>query len=249
MATCAVLFVRGPSGAGVKTRLSSHLSAGERAALYAAFVVDSAGVLADSQAERKVIAYAPASAEAEVRSLVAEIRSPGAEIRSLGAEIRSLGDSAKGSLLYVPQPEGDLGHRLAHLMAWSREQGASRTVLMGSDSPSLPPSHIDMALDMLRERDLVIGPSTDGGYYLIGQSTANPAVFSGIDWSTGDVLEQTMAAAADSSVALLPVWYDVDTAPEAAFLRAHLEALHRAGEPRAASSLEVLRGLQLPPPS
>ncbi len=228
MATCAILFVRGPSGGGVKTRLSSHLSGSERAALYAAFVADSAATLAASQAERKVIAYAPASAEAEIRSLV---------------------EDAKGSLLYVPQPEGDLGHRLAHLMAWSRDQGASRTVLIGSDSPSLPPSHIDMALELLRERDLVIGPSTDGGYYLIGQSTADPAVFSGIDWSTGDVLEQTLAAAADSSLALVPPWYDVDTAPDAAFLRAHLEALHRAGELRAASSLEVLRRLPLPPPS
>ena len=228
METCAVLFVKSPAAGSAKTRLRSHLSDGQRAALYAAFIVDSAESLLASAAELKVIAYAPATAEVEIRRLLPD---------------------ESGEVQFVPQPEADLGDRMASLIEWSFEKGARRTVLLGSDSPSLPSSFIDRGLELLQENDLVLGPSTDGGYYLVGQSRTDSAVFAGIDWSTGRVLEQTLAAAGSSKLGLLPPWYDVDTPPEAAFLRVHLEAMRRAGSSGGDHSLRVLRGLDLPPPS
>ncbi|HIC69631.1 MAG TPA: glycosyltransferase [Candidatus Latescibacteria bacterium] len=231
LGTCAVLFVKSPACGSVKTRLRSHLSDDERVALYTAFLVDSAETLAASAAELKVIAYSPDTAATEIRGLV--------------------GERAAG-IRFVPQPLTDLGGRMAGMVEWSFQQGARRTVLVGSDSPSLPAAYIDRGLELLRERDLVLGPSTDGGYYLIGQSRGRGeerAVFTGIDWSTGRVFEQTLAAAASSSLGLLPPWYDVDTPSDAAFLKVHLEAMRRVGGRDGANSLRILRTLDLPPPS
>ena len=230
MDTCAVLFVKSPASGAVKTRLRSHLSDDERIELYTAFLIDCAASLVASAAALKVIAYSPDTAAPEIRELVGE---------------------RAGEIRFVPQPRADLGARMAGLVEWRFEQGAEKTILLGSDSPSLPAAYIDRGLELLRERDLVIGPSTDGGYYLIGLSRRREAtrVFDGIDWSTGRVLEQTLAAAATSSLSLLPPWYDVDTPADAAFLKVHLEALHRVGSTEGVNSLRVLRTLDLPPPS
>ena len=97
------------------------------------------------------------------------------------------------------------------LLHWSMGRGARRTVIIGSDSPSLPPAYIDQALELLKEHEVVLGPSTDGGYYLVGQSSPNGAIFVDIDWSTGRVLEQTLDKVGTRSLGLLPPWYDVDT--------------------------------------
>ena len=135
------------------------------------------------------------------------------------------------------------------LFAASFDEGATETVLVGTDSPSMPVHLIDEALQRLQTHDIVIGPSTDGGYYLLGLSAPVPELFHGIDWGSGNVLTQTLVAAAAHSVSLLPVWYDVDLPEEAAFLRAHLHALRQAGEEVGQHSLAALEGLTLPPPS
>ena len=227
MSRCCILMVKNPQPDVVKTRLMTHCSAEEAAALYRAFVLDSAAVLAASAAELKVIAYTPADAGPELRQWLA----------------------ATGDFAWVPQPDGDLGQRLDQLMRWSFDHGAGRTAIIGSDTPSLPPAYIDQALDLMEEREVVIGPSTDGGYYLIGQQTGERPVFAGVDWSSGRVLEQTLSKLGGCSLGLLPSWYDVDTAPEAGFLKVHLTALHRAGQPQGRHSLRVLRKMKLPPPS
>ena len=125
----------------------------------------------------------------------------------------------------------------------------------GRTAPSLTPWSIDESLRRLRSADVVIGPSVDGGYYLIGLRaealpSAAPAVFQGIEWGTGRVLEQTLAALPGGlRLSLMPPWYDVDVPEEAAFLRVHLEALARSGDDTTAShSRAALRGLDLPPP-
>lgn len=227
MSGCCILMVKKPQREQVKTRLTPHCSAEEAVELYRAFVLDSVAVLAESRAELKVIACTPADAEPELRQWLA-----------------GMGDFA-----WLPQPEGGLGQRLDQLMGWSFDRGARRTAIIGSDTPSLPSAYIDMALDIMEEREVVIGPSTDGGYYLIGQRAGQRRVFANIDWSTGRVLEQTLSRLGGRSLGLLPPWYDVDTAPEAGFLKIHLMALHRAGQPRGSHSLKLLREMKLPPPS
>ena len=70
-----------------------------------------------------------------------------------------------------------------------------------------------------------------------------------IAWSTGDVLDQTLAAIGEQSLGLLPVWYDVDTPREAAFLRVHLRAQQLAGTAVGRYSLPALEQMVLPSPS
>ena len=226
MSTCAVLFAKQPAPGAVKTRLQSHLSAAEAARLYEAMLLDCATALQETQAAAKVVAFTPAHAEEALRALLAPI----------------------GTFEYVPQIEADLGQRLEGLMQWAFARGAERVVLVGSDSPSLPAAYIDEGLVLLRDKEVVLGPSTDGGYYLVGQKKGASRIFENVAWSTGMVLEQTLARLGTQTLGLLPPWYDVDTPAEAGFLKVHLEALARAGNPQGQHSLAVLCDLALPRP-
>ena len=226
MSTCAVLFAKKPAPGAVKTRLQSHLGPSEAARLYEALLLDCATALHATQAAAKVVAFTPAYAEGALRTLLTPI----------------------GAFEYVPQPEGDLGQRMEGLMQWAFARGAERVVLVGSDSPSLPVEYIDEGLALLREKEVVLGPSTDGGYYLVGRRKGESRIFQDVTWSTGMVLEQTLARLGTQTLGLLPLWYDVDTPADAAFLKVHLEALARAGSTQGKHSLAVLRDLKLPRP-
>lgn len=226
-----MLFARNPEPGRAKTRLQPHLSAAATAALYAAFVGDSADILRSTSARRKVVACATADGVAPLRRL--------------------LGDSG---LDYLVQPSGDLGERMEGVLRRVFGDGAARAVLIGSDSPSLPPRLIDEGLERLVAQDAVVGPAMDGGYYLVGLrrealGEAAPALFRGIGWGDGDVLSRTVAALpAHLRLGLLPPWYDVDRPSQAAFLRAHLEALARGGDGTVGRrSRLALRDLDLPP--
>ncbi|MHC4838137.1 MAG: TIGR04282 family arsenosugar biosynthesis glycosyltransferase [Planctomycetota bacterium] len=121
------------------------------------------------------------------------------------------------------QAGGHLGARMAHALAVSLTD-ASRVVIIGTDSPTLPPSLVDAAFDALRENACVVGPAFDGGYYLIGARGGVPPVFCDIAWGTGTVLGDTLAGLRAASVRyqILPFWYDVDRPDDLALLRAHL---------------------------
>jgi len=84
----------------------------------------------------------------------------------------------------------DLGEKMANAFQARFAEGYERVVIIGSDSPSLPVAYIEQALSS--EKDLTIGPSTDGGYYLIGMRGFYPFLFDDIPWSTPDVLNLTM---------------------------------------------------------
>lgn len=129
----------------------------------------------------------------------------------------------------LAQPPGDLGERLAAVCAASFAAGYSRVVLLASDSPDLPTTHVDAAFAALALGDVALGPCEDGGYYLIGlRRPTGPAagdayhVFRRIDWSTPAVTQQTLARAEEAGlrVRLLPAWYDVDDRPSLARLAA-----------------------------
>ena len=224
MSTCAVLFAKKPAPGAVKTRLQNHLSASDAARLYEALLLDCATVLHATQAAAKVVAFTPAHAEGPLRALLAPV----------------------GTFEYVPQLEADLGQRMEGLMQWAFARGAERVVLVGSDSPSLPAAYIDEGLALLREKEVVLGPSMDGGYYLVGRRNGASRIFQDVAWSTGMVLEQTLARLGQQTLGLLPPWYDVDTPADVGFLKVHLEALARGGNPQGQHSLAVLRDLALP---
>jgi len=96
--------------------------------------------------------------------------------------------------LYMPQKGENLGERMKNGFVEAFSMHFKRVVLIGSDIPELPIEYIQEAFQSLKEKDVVIGPSIDGGYYLIGfkEKTFSPQVFEGIPWSTNRVFEETM---------------------------------------------------------
>ena len=111
-----------------------------------------------------------------------------------------------------PQAEGDLGVRLSAAFRSLRDGGANTTIAIGSDSPTLDPARIVEAIAALDAHDVVIGPTEDGGYYLIGVRGDRDGIFEEIPWSTGEVLGVTLERARARGLVThrLAPWYDVD---------------------------------------
>lgn len=107
----------------------------------------------------------------------------------------------------------DLGERMANAFARSFELGMEKVVLIGTDCPMLESRHLLRAFELLTNSDLVLGPATDGGYYLIGMKHRADYLFEGIPWSTAAVLMQTIAVAKVRGLhfTLLDELSDIDT--------------------------------------
>jgi rSAM/selenodomain-associated transferase 1 len=107
----------------------------------------------------------------------------------------------------------DLGERMANAIARSFESGMEKVVLIGTDCPTLQSQHLNEAFEALSNSDLVLGPATDGGYYLIGMKRKADYLFEGISWSTAEVLSQTLAVATAHGLhfTLLDELSDIDT--------------------------------------
>jgi hypothetical protein len=193
-----VVMAKEPRAGRVKTRLCPPLSPAAAADLHEAFVRDTLARLAGLD-----------------RPLILEALGPPAQTPRLAALARSFG------VVLRAQSGVDLGSRMA--AALGRGLAEARTVvLLGSDSPDLPPARVVRAFELLRGADLCVGPAEDGGYYLIGCRTVVPAVFdAAIPWGTARVLEATLqrAAAAGLRCELLDPWYDVDDADDLERLR------------------------------
>ncbi|MDA1229640.1 MAG: TIGR04282 family arsenosugar biosynthesis glycosyltransferase, partial [Planctomycetota bacterium] len=101
---------------------------------------------------------------------------------------------------YTPQSEGSLGERMNSAMTAAFSEDAKRVVVIGTDCPGLGASHLGRAFDQLTRADAVIGPATDGGYYLLGMRRHLPTLFDDIAWGTGTVLQQTLERAAEARV-------------------------------------------------
>ncbi|MEW6202006.1 MAG: TIGR04282 family arsenosugar biosynthesis glycosyltransferase [bacterium] len=113
----------------------------------------------------------------------------------------------------MPQSGVDLGSRMNHSLNRAFKDGFLSVCITGSDLPDLPMEYIHTAFESLTTHDLVVGPSTDGGYYLIGLRAPAPTLFEDIQWGAPSVLECTIEKAekAKLSYSLLPQWQDVDT--------------------------------------
>ena len=124
---------------------------------------------------------------------------------------RTRGWVGEGWLLR-PQHGATLGERLARATGEAFASGAQHVVAIGTDSPWLNAHDIEEAFAALERADVVVGPTEDGGYYLIGLSRSIPALFEGIAWSSPSVYAQTLAQARtlDLRVHTLRLGYDVD---------------------------------------
>ena len=203
--TTLIVFVKNPIPGSVKTRLQTRYAPDQVAALYTAFVRDVLARAESIDVDQRVIAFDPPDAEFEVRALFG---------------------GGKAQWQYVPQVQDDLGVRMREALVQQLDAGASAAVLIGTDIPSLPAHHITQAYDLLRTKDVVLGPSTDGGYYLIGVSKPIPEIFEDVEWSTPGVLTQTIdrVQQAGHTLGLVPPYFDVDTPEELDFLLTHARA-------------------------
>jgi rSAM/selenodomain-associated transferase 1 len=124
----------------------------------------------------------------------------------------------------IDQEEGHLGIRMARVLVPFAQQGA---LLIGTDTPSLHASALRQAVALVRRNRVVLGPSLDGGYYLVGIRGEVPDMFRDIRWGGRRVLEQTLARLARLSIrpVLAPTWYDVDRWSDLMLLAEHLRRL------------------------
>ena len=201
-----IVVVKNPIPGAVKTRLQTRYTPRQAASLYTAFVRDLLQRIKSIEIDRRVIAYDPPDGKADVRALYGQ------------------------DWQYVPQVQKDLGSRMHMALVQQLKAGASAAVLIGTDIPSLPVHYITSTFDLLSSKDVVLGPSTDGGYYLVGISKPVPEIFENITWSTASVLSQTAAQIENNgySFGLVPPWFDVDTPEELDILLAHARATRLA---------------------
>jgi rSAM/selenodomain-associated transferase 2 len=113
---------------------------------------------------------------------------------------------------YRPQGTGDLGCRMGRAFAEAFSEGVDRAVIIGTDCPEITPELICESFERLATSNLVFGPATDGGYYLIGLRRPAPELFTNIPWGSERVLEETLRLANELSlnVSLLKALSDVD---------------------------------------
>ena len=139
----------------------------------------------------------------------------------------------------IAHERGDLMSGLDYALTHHLDQGNEQVVLLDGDSPTLPAHYVRSAFDQLTGDAVVLGPTLDGGYYLIGGCGPRPALF---DWKQLDgatICQQTRARAEalGARVALLPPWYDVDTAEDLERLIQELRT-YPSRAPRTARFLE-----------
>jgi hypothetical protein len=195
------IMAKAPRVGAVKTRLCPPLRPPEAAELARCFLLDAVDRVAAVAGVRPVVAYAPVEARGDFERI------------------------APGFALIAQRGE-DLGARQARLVSEVLDLGHEAVLVIGTDSPTLPRECLDEAVSLIMAPnvDLVLGPTDDGGYYLIGLRTPCPALFDGIPWSTSAVLSRTLdrAQRLGLRVACLPAWFDVDTKADLERLAAEL---------------------------
>ena len=196
-----IVFSREPRAGYCKTRLIPRLGAEGAAELARAFLVDAISKCRALNPARLIIA-------AQAQDGVANSRGLRLIARRFGADL-------------IDQGEGTLGERMARALNPYRHEGA---VLIGTDIPSLPLRLLAQSVAMLRRAPVVIAPSLDGGYYLLGAKGKMPDIFNDIEWGRAYVFRQTLERLhrAGTRYALGPAWYDVDRFSDVLLLTAHL---------------------------
>jgi rSAM/selenodomain-associated transferase 2/rSAM/selenodomain-associated transferase 1 len=138
-----------------------------------------------------------------------------------GAQYKHFRAWLGADLHYAPQVSGDIGVRMQSAIESALLSKARSVLAIGSDIPGLLPEILHRAIDGLREHDVVLGPATDGGYYLIGMKRFHPGLFRGIDWGSERVFEQTRSSAKRLGLRTLELvrQSDVDTSGDLRLLR------------------------------
>jgi uncharacterized protein len=183
-----VVVAKQPSPGITKTRLCPPLKPDEASSLYECFLLDTLDQMRKVEDVQRIVAYLPREAHSYFQHIA-----PDFEL----------------SL----QKGHDLGSRLDNAVNKCLSEGYENTVIMDSDSPTLPVPYLSHAFDALSDgADVVLGPCDDGGYYLIGVKKAAPRLLREVKMSTPNVTADTIAIAQEEGLDVfeLPTWYDVD---------------------------------------
>ncbi len=185
-----IVFLRAPEKGRVKTRLAREVGENKALALYKAFVQKTLLAVERSGMDHRICFF-----PADKQALVAGWLGP---------------DHG-----YMPQLGNDLGQRMGNALAAIFDQGAPKAILVGTDIPDINSHHLLKAMDLLDQKQVVIGPSLDGGYWLIGFQREGfcPNLFLQVDWGTETVFSSTLekCKAANLSPGLLPALQDIDS--------------------------------------
>ena len=196
------IFCKTPAAGFSKTRLSPPLKPEDCSAISACFISDLASTIDALGGDVAPYAvYTPAGTEPALRALL------------------------PSSFSLMLQCDGEFGTRLSHAISNLLHAGHAGAILVNADSPTLPASILQAAVDALLHEDaVVLSPSFDGGYTLVGLSRPHPEVFADIPWSTSQVHGLTMQRAAEIDVPVInvPDWYDVDDNETLQLLKAEL---------------------------
>jgi uncharacterized protein len=209
-----VIMAKAVRPGAVKTRLAACLPSAEITRLYRCLLEDTVD-LAKS-----------------LDGVETAVMSPAGDVEDLA---HMLGNGAQ----VVAQTGEGLGAGLTSVFAYFAAAGGRRIVAFNSDSPHLPASALRSAFDALLSCDLVVGPTHDGGYYLVGGTASHPGLFGGGAMGTASALQTLLARAQGLglSVRSIDPFYDIDVAPDLARLTEELRlAPERA--PRTARWLE-----------
>lgn len=182
-----LIFLKAPASGQVKTRLAQAVGDAAAAAIYRACAELTLQRLSAFQYDA-IIYVDPPKALETVRAWVGR------------------------QWTLLPQQGATLGDRLADATQQTFHLGAKHVVVVGTDSPWLRPTDIETAFAALETADVTLGPTEDGGYYLIGLSRHLPALFAQIPWSSSRVFRvtQTNAKTLGLRLSILPAGYDVD---------------------------------------
>jgi len=193
-------FTKCPRAGESKTRLIPSVGADGAAALQEAFLADTLKHVSEVRPAQTVLWVA------------GELGDP--------AIVRAVGDLP---IKLLPQRGTGLSERIEAAFTEGL-RSAETMILIGSDSPTLPPRLLSRALGLLERHEAVLGPTPDGGYYLIGFRRGKMPSLKGVRWSTLSTYRDTMDCIqkAGSNWATLPPWYDVDTPTDLRLLRVHL---------------------------
>jgi uncharacterized protein len=209
-----VIMAKAPRPGSVKTRLIPSLSPETVTAFYRCLLDDTLA-LARSLADVEVAVMCPDSDVNELALLA-------------GKEVSVVGQKGAG-----------LAAGLTSVFAHFAKEQPRRTIAFNSDSPHLPRSVLEDAFETLAAHDLVVGPTDDGGYYLVGAKASHPTLFASDGMSTSSALERLLsrARALQLSIGFVEPFYDIDVADDLTRLAAELR-LSPARAPRTAQWLK-----------
>jgi len=201
-----LVVAKKPAPGQTKTRLCPPLTPSQAAYLYECFLHDTLDVMRKVPGVQRVIGYLPENAQSYFNQLAPDMD-------------------------LVCQRGDSLGERLENLLTDTLSSGSLRAVVMDSDSPTLPVAYISQAFEQLIDSDVVLGPTRDGGYYLIGVNQPQPQLLRQVQMSTPHVLKDTLALAETTglTVSLLPPWYDVDTIADLHYLNHEIAGMSANG--------------------